>query len=99
MIKRPKIIKHQTQPEKDVVNSLDERLLGELSADANTSALENVSTEPEWLEPVEINVRSGRAMLSDVMREIRLDEKEAGLDVWEEAEDDLGNDVWWFDMA
>lgn len=97
MIKRPKIVKQQIRSEKDVVNSLDERPLEELSAGANTSG--DVSTKPERLEPVETNIRPGRAMLSDVSREIRLEEKEPGLDVWEEAEDDPGNEVWWFDLA
>ncbi|MBV8884493.1 MAG: hypothetical protein JO235_10930 [Chroococcidiopsidaceae cyanobacterium CP_BM_RX_35] len=97
MNKRPKIVKHQTQPEKDVVNSLDEMSLGELSADTNAS--KDVPTQPERLEPVETNVRPSRAMLSDVIREIRLEEKEPGLDIWEEADDDPGNEAWWFDMA
>ncbi|MBV9385716.1 MAG: hypothetical protein JOZ78_04725 [Chroococcidiopsidaceae cyanobacterium CP_BM_ER_R8_30] len=96
MIERPKINKYQTHSEVEV-NTSDDKALREQSSDANTYA--GLAESLEGLEAIEITARPTKALLSDLIREIRLDESEAGLEIWEEAEDDPGNEVWWFDLA
>jgi len=97
MIQRPKITKRQPQSEVELADAIDTMVGMELPADAMPEAA--MPQKTERLEPTETSARTRQPMLSDVTREIRLEEKEAGLDTWEEAEDDPGNEVWWFDNA